>query len=187
MTCPIFENLSIQRSACLASVILLCLSAPAHAADTKPVAKPATGSKPTAATNAPAPVVVIPKSVFVDDPKVGKDPFFPTSERRNPKPASPTTTTTTTTTTPGVAPAVAQNKDLSRFLKLKGISISKTLRLAVIHDGSNEITLATGEVVDMKTPGGPIKVRCVEIKDKSVVLTIEGEARSKEIFVSGEL
>ena len=75
------------------------------------------------------------------------------------------------------------SKDLSRFLKLKGISISKTLRLAVIND----VTLATGEVVDMKTPGGPIKVRCVQIKDKSVVLTIEGESQSKELFLPGEL
>jgi len=98
-----------------------------------------------------------PKSAFTDDPAVGKDPFFPKSSRRKfvPKtedePLPP-------------EPAVPD------FIKLNGISVTDGRRLAIISN----YTAAQGEEFTLKHNGQPLKVQCVEIKDKSVIIAVNG-------------
>ena len=114
-------------------------------------------SKPAAAALQPAG----PQSVFVDEVDIGKDPFFPRSTRR-----------------PKVI-VRAVDPELSRpvvpdFLVLKGISVSKDRKLAII----NYYTAAEGEEFSLKFNGHVVvKVKCVEIKDKSVIVSVNGATK----------
>jgi hypothetical protein len=101
------------------------------------------------------------KSVFVDRPNFGRDPFFPNSERRG-KPLE----------TP-VATQVANFSNVS----LKGISGS----LAII----NNKTLEVGEEAELRVAGQMVKVKCVEVREKSAVISINGV--TKELFLSNRL
>ena len=120
---------------------------------------------PVVADAAPA-EVVIPKSVFVDDPATGKDPFFPRSDRRlkalakvaSSNPVVPSTT-------------------LFSQLTLKGVSTAKNHRLALI----NGTTFAAGELIEMKIGARTFQVRCREIRDNSVIVSIEGVNETKEL------
>ena len=56
-------------------------------------------------------------------------------------------------------------------LVLKGISGSSDSRLAII----NNHTFGVGDEANIVTPQGPIHVRCVEIKDSSVVIESGGQ------------
>jgi len=115
-------------------------------ADTKPV----------------APIVAAtgPRSVFVDQPDFGKDPFFPRSSRR-PKVVQRTT---------DVEPTRAVVPD---FIVLKGISVLKERKLAII----NYYTAAEGEEFSLKFNGQVVKVKCVEIKDRSVIVSVNGATK----------
>ena len=104
------------------------------------------------------------QSVFVDDPKFGKDPFFPRSKRRGVELVSTNT-------------AYAAVPDLV----LKGISGLKEKRLALV----NNRTLEKGEEAEIKVNNQPLRVRCVEIREKSVVLSVDGQI--KEIFLRQNL
>jgi hypothetical protein len=103
-----------------------------------------------ASTNAPA------QSVFTlpDSPKEGRDPFFPNSPR------------------PYVESHQQNNTqpELSA-LKLEGITGRGSRALAVI----NGETFAAGEESDVKTAGGKIHVRCMQIKTSSVVIEASGQ------------
>jgi hypothetical protein len=105
-------------------------------------------------------LVTIPKSVFADDPQVGKDPFFPRSTRRAPQVQN--------------VPVVETIPDLL----LKGVSGTFTKRLAIINNRTFEV----GEEGELKSNGQTVRVKCVEIKDKSVVIRINGSNR--ELFLS---
>lgn len=115
---------------------------------------------PKQTNSAPAEVVVH-KSVFEDDLKSGKDPFFPKSTRRAPKTVAPDTK--------AVAPVIQ--------LALKGISGPASRRFALI----NNQPLAAGEEGYVRVPGGQIKVHCWEIRDDSVVVSVEGETEKREL------
>src|SRR5438309_1919912 len=91
------------------------------------------------------------KSVFVNSPGVGTDPFFPKSTRRG-APVG---------TNPGIEVAPSFG-----FLSLKGISGSKVHRLAII----NNKTFEAGEEGDLKTGSQTVRVKCVEIRDDCVVV-----------------
>ncbi len=93
-------------------------------------------------------------SEFIDDPKVGKDPFFP--NRRTPLPPGPGTEVVKTTSK----------------LKLGGIIFSPTKenRLAII----NNKTYSMGEEFETKEDNRTRKVRVDEIKDQSVIITLDG-------------
>jgi len=122
--------------------------------------QPATPAKAEAA---------IPRSVFVNDPEVGKDPFFPTSSRR--KDALPRVAVVTT----NAAPVPSAVFDL---LTLRGISGIKSQRLALI----NSATLAVGETADIKCYGGQIvRIRCREIRDFSVLVELVGPGEVREL------
>lgn len=150
-----FSFLSSARSSVLLGAALLwCMTALAA----EPVAQ-----------HAPAPPsaqaeVLVPKSLFDDGPQAGKDPFFPNSTRR----LEALTTTSTN--------AVAPSSYLSQ-LALKGISGAKGQLLAII----NNATLATGELAEVKVGGRILKIRCREIRDRSVLIELEGGGEVKEL------
>jgi len=119
------------------------------------------GTVAYAAQPAPAPSAMMEiqftKSVFMNTPGVGKDPFFPTSTRRGaPK------TTTVVDVTP-VAP----------LLSLKGISGPRNHRLAII----NNKTFETGEEGDVRSGSQIVRVRCIEVKDDGVTVSINGQTQ----------
>jgi hypothetical protein len=141
-----------------APVLWLCLLAgAAHAEPASPPAKPAAQDQSPALQE-----VVFLKSAFVDEPSGGKDPFFPKSRRREQR-----------------APDVFQPTPLEilKNLFLKGISGTRDKRLALI----NNRTLEVGEEGEFKQGNLAIKIRVVEITDKSVFFTIEGSHDRKEL------
>lgn len=69
-------------------------------------------------------------------------------------------------------------------LSLKGISGVKENRLALI----NNTSLRKGESATIKTADGPLKVRCLAIRDYSVVVSIDGDDDNPaELRLSGRL
>ena len=130
---------------------------------TVPAAEPVAGHAPTPPSAQSE--VLVPKSFFADGPKAGKDPFFPNSTRRL-EAAVPTTSTD----------AVAPSSFLSQ-LALKGISGTKGQLLAII----NNATLAAGESAEVKVGGRTVKIRCREIRDRSVLIELEDGGEVKEL------
>ena len=114
----------------------------------------------------PATAAALPKSVFVDDVNNGKDPFFPNSTRR--AESLPRIATTNV-----VAPA---NLVLDQ-LALKGISGTQDRRLALI----NSATLAVGELGEIKVGAQILKLRCREIRERSVLIELDGSKEVKEL------
>lgn len=64
-------------------------------------------------------------------------------------------------------------------LKLTGLSGAGARRLAIV----NNQTFAPGETARVKLQGGEVKVVCKEIRDKSVVVLVEGASEAKELFL----
>ena len=97
------------------------------------------------------------KSFFIDDPNFGKDPFFPNSKRR-------------------IQTVVATNAFVEVSIPdliLKGISGTKDRRLALI----NNYTIGAGETLDMKIGGRSVPIRCLEIRDKSIIIEFRGQTK----------
>lgn len=136
----------------LPSTILLCCISLLLIAGITPV--------PAAATNA-APAR--PRAVFVTDVSFGRDPFFPASTRRGQPAIQPSTN----------APAFAVNASFA----LKGISGTRLQPLALI----NNTTVAEGEVADIRSGARSYKVRCVEIRDRSVLIEIVATRQVQEL------
>ena len=118
-----------------------------------------------AATESTNAVAVVRKSLFQDDLKSGKDPFFPRSTRRGPK-----TPELTAVATPLVN------------LVLKGITGPPKRRFALI----NNQTLSAGETASVRVANGQIKVHCLEIRDDSVLISVEGNPEQKELRLRGQ-
>jgi len=117
----------------------------------------AVAASPAQTTAKTAKKEAAPRSVFVNpsSPKEGRDPFFPTSTR------------------PYENAQVNQQPhigDLSSLV-LKGVSGPAGSRLAII----NNHTFGVGDEQDLVTPQGRIRVRCIEIKDDSVVVESGGQ------------
>ncbi|HKX61960.1 MAG TPA: hypothetical protein VJS65_08945 [Verrucomicrobiae bacterium] len=99
-----------------------------------------------------------PKSEFNFRPGYAKDPFFPRS------------------TDNVIAPPVAMNPTVApgtvpEWVALRGLSITGNRRLAII----NNRTVGEGEEFTLKLSGGKsVTLRCVEIKEKSVVIALDG-------------
>jgi len=115
---------------------------------------------------------VAPRSVFADDPKSGKDPFFPSTARRMEKVPGSAPGTQTTVQTP--------NRNVFDHLQLKGILGNPTRRLALINNHTFEV----GEQAEVKTLEGRLNVRCWEIRNRSVVVSFVGESQRKELFLN---
>ena len=131
-----------------------------------------------AETNPPVLQAEIPKSFFTNvtnDVKVGKDPFFPASTRGPKGGDGP--------------PPPPPPEDRFRALKhvvLKALSSEAGgRRLALI----NNSPLATGEELSLRTPDGNLKVRCLEIRDRSVWIRAEvgGAVTNKELLLRSGL
>jgi len=104
---------------------------------------------PPAKTEAPRSVFAMPTT-----PKEGRDPFFPSSVHPYQEAMQQ----------PGRVPELS-------LLKLDGISNSGSHVFVII----NNVTFGVGDEVDVKTPGGRIHVRCVEIKANSAVVEAGGQ------------
>jgi len=119
---------------------------------------------PAAASPVTAPVTEhqFAKSVFVNTAGTGKDPFFPTSKRRG--------EVKTTATTEG-PPTVPQ-------LTLKGISGPKNHRLAIINNKTFEV----GEESDLRLGSQIVRVKCVEVRDDGVTVSINGQTQKLSLI-----
>jgi hypothetical protein len=105
------------------------------------------------------------KSVFVDRPNFGRDPFFPNSPRRGRI----------------VQDTVVEPSANFNNIVLKGTSGTPEKRLAII----NNKTFEAGEEADLRIGGHLTKVKCVEVREKSVVISINGVTR--ELFLGSKL
>lgn len=103
------------------------------------------------------------KSVFQDDLKNGRDPFFPRSTRRGPK----------VTATEVAAPRA--------HLVLKGITGAANRRFALI----NNQTLSAGETATVRITNGQVQVRCLEIREDSVLVIVEGNPEQTVLKLRG--
>lgn len=103
---------------------------------------------------------------FNDSTKFGTDVFFPGTKRFVKK----------VDTGNSAAPAKPEAPALSQFV-LKGISGNGSRRLAVI----NNRTVGQGEILELKHNGQSYRVKCEQIKPRSVILSIEGFPDKKEI------
>jgi hypothetical protein len=101
-----------------------------------------------------------PQSTFADDPGMGRDPFFPNSQYRRPQVVKNPDTHTVMTGVPD-------------FIKLQGISVVKDKRLAII----NNYTLATGEEFSLRYGAQVVKVKLVEVKEASAVVSANGATK----------
>jgi len=117
--------------------------------------------------------VVIPKSVFTDDPQSGKDPFFPTSTRR----------VFTSRVVPTNAGPVTATFDPIKLLTLKGISGTTALPLALI----NGTTVAQGETAEIRVGAQIIKIRCLSVREGSVLLELSGSKEVRELSLRKEV
>jgi hypothetical protein len=99
---------------------------------------------------------VVTRSVFVvpKEPKDGCDPFFPNSTRPYEI----------------VSAARPHSADMSSLV-LRGISGPPNHRLAII----NSHTFGAGDEANLATPQGPIHIRCIEVKENSVVIESGGQ------------
>ncbi|MEP6663003.1 MAG: hypothetical protein ABJC04_04995 [Verrucomicrobiota bacterium] len=120
----------------------------------------------TSETNAVPEQAAAPKSVFVDDPKQGKDPFYPKSVRRADR-----------------NPSVNEQVPVAVQLALKGISGAVGRRFALI----NNQTLAVGETASVRVINGQVRVRCLEIRENSVIVSVEGDSERKELRLRSNL
>jgi hypothetical protein len=114
------------------------------------------------------PVPSRPRATFEDNPQRGKDPFFPDSKRRLQMIVPVAAASTNTALRP--APVATQ-------LYLKGISGSKAQPLALI----NNATVAPGENADIRCDGQAIRLRCIEIRDRSVLIEIVSTGEIREL------
>lgn len=111
------------------------------------------------------------KSFFVSEPfeaGFGKDPFFPKTDRFQKKKVE----------APDEGPPKVTFPDVS----LRGISFTDGKKLAIL----NNSTVGEGEEFSLKgTDSKAVKVKCVTIKEKSVLVSAHGE--TKEIFLRAAL
>jgi len=140
----------------VASVLLSIKSVAAPAART-----PAPAAAAAAAPQEPQHI----KSVFVDRPNFGRDPFFPNSSRRGRI----------------VQDTVVEPMANFNNIVLKGISGTVEKRLAIVNNKTFEV----GEEADLRIGGHLTKVKCVEVREKSVVISINGVTR--ELFLGNKL
>jgi hypothetical protein len=96
------------------------------------------------------------RSVFIlpSNPKEGRDPFFPDSDRPY-----------------EIAAAANPQAGKTASLVLKGFSGPLNHRLVII----NNHTFAAGDEGNVITPSGRIYLRCIEIKTNSVVIETGGQ------------
>jgi hypothetical protein len=162
MRTPLLFWQGVQAAA--AAGIVLCL-----ATACKPAAAPAGLAKPAAAKANPAPAATNEAAVehtsIFDElmPPKGRDPFFPTSHRRDPVPI--------------LASRPDRPAPSASELVLKGIVGAPNHRLALI----NNAILRVGEEDSVHVPSGHVRVKCLEIGADYAVVKAEGEPQPKRL------
>ena len=66
-------------------------------------------------------------------------------------------------------------------LTLKKITGTKLRRQAII----NNQTFSAGDTATVNVPTGRVRVRCLEIRDKSVIVTVDGQKEKQELKLAG--
>jgi hypothetical protein len=107
-------------------------------------------------------------SAFNDSRGFGKDPFFPKSTRHVPRLTVNTN-------------RIVEVGELPAGLLLNGLSGFKDNRLAVI----NNKTYATGEEAEVRVGHQLFRVKVVEIKDRSVIISVNGSPPRELTLRSG--
>ena len=114
-----------------------------------PLAAAPTNPSQPAKTNLVRSVFILPMN-----PGEGRDPFFPKSNRPY-----------------EMTPAATNNVAEVTALVVKGVSGLSDRRLVII----NNHTFAAGDIADVITDQGRIRVHCIEIKPRSVVIEVGGQ------------
>jgi hypothetical protein len=158
-------------SSVLLSATGLC-GATAKPGDAAATAKADKGDKKQAPPAAAVEDIRFDRSLFIDvvtDSKIGKDIFFPNTKRLIPAVVKPTDN----------AQPVKQEPTALAQLVLKGISGPPNRRLALI----NTRTMSQGETWEIKLNGKMVRVKCEEIRNRSVIVSQEGFNEKKEIYL----
>lgn len=66
-------------------------------------------------------------------------------------------------------------------LQLRGLAGPLDRRIALIHTGVNTHTFKLGQVQQVTTPAGELKVECLEIRDRSVLVKVGNGAEPHEL------
>lgn len=127
----------------------------------------------------PAKEVEAPKSTFAIDPKAGKDPFFPKSERWNPPPPKPKVESVVST--PGKPAPEPVKVDPYESFELKGFVGSGDGRVVTISSGVKNYIMMLGESKMAVTPKGNYRFKIVRYTDSGVVIQIDKEKEEKEL------
>ncbi|HEY1173062.1 MAG TPA: hypothetical protein VGH19_16965 [Verrucomicrobiae bacterium] len=161
---------NLLQTAWKLAAIVAVISAPLVAGAAAAPAKPAPAKDPEPK-----------KSVFATDPKAGKDPFFPKSERWNPPPkvVAPVVTPTPGGTSPVPPPVV--KKDPYKNFELKGFVGVGNNRVVTISSGLKNYIVGLGESKLASTPDGPVRFKVVRFSDTGVFILVEGEKQEKEL------
>lgn len=177
-------------------------------ADASKAADPKAAAKDTKpATNAVPLVVPFPKSVFSTALDGGKDPFFPASKRRLPKPPEPpkppkplvvpnaATNPTVVIGPTNQPPAGITNPAVklpepkpelvgSANLSLRGIAGTKARRIAEVHTGVKGYTFLKGDSMLIRLPNDKqLKVRCLDIRERSAIFQVDDEVEPRELYL----
>jgi hypothetical protein len=113
----------------------------------------------------------VPKSVFIDDARTTRDPFFPRSTRRHPIPPPQITEPEKGTGTIPIPPPPPVQ------LTLRAILVGQEKRLAQI----NNRNFAVGEEWEVLAGTQKVKIRCLEIRESSVLVSVEGVTEPREL------
>lgn len=131
--------------------------------------KPA-ASKPAASKPAePAQEAPPPRSVFVIDPQVGRDPFFPRSTGRLGR--------ISVKTNDPVATVSSQFPD---EIRCQGFSNQRD-KIIVIVNGKS---ITKGEKIELNVRGLRVHVRCVDVTEKTILLEANGITKELPLPVS---
>jgi thioredoxin-related protein len=104
-----------------------------------------------------------------------RDVSSPEPKKSTPPPAE--------TLTAPVDPWAGMPTSVKRYdeLKLTGLSGTASRRFALV----NNQTFAPGETARVKLKDGEVKVLCKEIRERSILIQIEGTSETKELFLNG--
>ncbi len=148
---------------------------------------PATPVPQNVAAALPEPIALpgVPAAVFNDDPNTGIDPFFPHSRRR---PARVTRANPEGSVATALAPLPARPEPprpspSALNLVLRGIVGPAYRRLALISSTIRTFDVKAGEEIAMRAGTADVRVTCVEIRERSVVVRVEGEPTDRELLL----
>lgn len=140
---------------------------------------------PTSKRRVPKPVEIKPPTPPVV-PVVTNPPPVKVEVAVNPPPPPPKVKPPAVDTPTNSPPVVEVKPDLigAANLSLRGISGTQTRRVAVLHTGAKSYDFIKGDLMLLRLPNEQqLKVRCVEIRDRSAVFQVDGEKETKELFL----